>query len=487
MMGGRGGDGVVVVRFAAPGGYSQPQAEFDSTPSGGKPVALSPCGGQAVALLTPLQKEFFSKPLVEREQLLSEVSTAYRKSLHADLVNPAVPLTLSWSGTVGRCTVTVVDAADGSVCFTCETETPSVKVNTLRAGANYRWSVTSADGQVGEAAFSVEPDVPHLIVGDWGALNARDLGGSAGLGGKRVRQGVAWRMTRFTQTLDPSATELDPGRCFFWTNTVGIRTEIDLRDTNLGLSVLGPNVKYVFCKIGVYTMTDRDRENQIKAFRVFLDPKNYPIAFHCSGGRDRTGTLAYLLNGLLGVSDDDLEKDFEATWLRLPDESLEDNRHGERSLDNVINAVDACAGSTRAERIASYFKSGGVTDDEIALFRKNMLVDETESPEEPLPPPEPPAGGDDLTRIAYRIIITVHAGIQFDGNIHALIRQCTAALFCLFPKNICHDFKEILRNTGIRHTKCSHKTTSLSNTVISRYDNLGSDTVPGGEENPYPL
>ena len=395
IMGGRGGDGVVVLRFRARDGMETPVEEFDDRPLGGKPVALSPCGGQKVALLTPLQKEFFSKQPAEREQLLSEVGTAYRNSLYADLVNPAVPPTLSWSGTVGRCTVTVVDAADGSVCFTGATEASSVKVNTLRAGASYRWTVTSADGQVGEAAFSVEPDVPHLIVGDWGALNARDLGGYAGLGGKRVRQGVAWRMTRFTQTLQPSATALDPGRCFFWTNTVGIRTEIDLRDTDLGSSGLGPNVKYVFCKIGIYTMTDRDRENQIKAFRVFLDPKNYPIAFHCSGGRDRTGTLAYLLSGLLGVSDDDLEKDFGATWLRLPDESLADNRRGDRSLDCVIAVVDACAGATRAERIASYFKSGGVTDEEIALFRKNLLVDETESPDEPPTPPEPPSGDDD--------------------------------------------------------------------------------------------
>ena len=390
MMGGRGGDGIVVVRFAAPAGYSQPQAEFDSTPFGGRPMALSPQDGERVSLLTGLQKSFFALPTLERQQLLSETDTAYRRALCADLVDSSVPPCLRWTGTVGPCTVTVRDANDGSVCFACETSSSFVKVNTLHAGATYRWSVTSADGQTAEATFSVESDAPHLIVGDWGALNARDLGGWKGLDGRRVRQGVAWRMTRFNQTLGADVTELDPGRCFFWTNTVGIRTEIDLRDTNLGKSILGPNVDYRYCKIGVYSMTETDHRNHIAAFRVFLDPANYPIAFHCSGGRDRTGTLAYLLNGLLGVSDDDLERDFEATWLRLPEESLNDNRFGGRSLANVLTVIDGYAGATRAEKIAAYFKAGGVTDEEIATFRRNLLEPISGGSDEPGEPPDEP-------------------------------------------------------------------------------------------------
>ena len=37
------------------------------------------------------------------------------------------------------------------------------------------------------------------------------------------------------------------------------------------------------------------------------------IYFHCHGGADRTGTLAFLLEGLLGVSESDMAKDFELT------------------------------------------------------------------------------------------------------------------------------------------------------------------------------
>ena len=41
--------------------------------------------------------------------------------------------------------------------------------------------------------------------------------------------------------------------------------------------------------------------------------KEYPAVFHCAAGADRTGTLAFLISGLLGVSRDDLTKDFELT------------------------------------------------------------------------------------------------------------------------------------------------------------------------------
>ena len=37
------------------------------------------------------------------------------------------------------------------------------------------------------------------------------------------------------------------------------------------------------------------------------------VYFHCAGGADRTGTLAFLIEALLGVSESDLSKDYELT------------------------------------------------------------------------------------------------------------------------------------------------------------------------------
>ena len=48
-------------------------------------------------------------------------------------------------------------------------------------------------------------------------------------------------------------------------------------------------------------------------FRVLSDEDNYPIYFHCNAGADRTGTVAFLINGVLGVPYKDLTRDFELT------------------------------------------------------------------------------------------------------------------------------------------------------------------------------
>ena len=37
------------------------------------------------------------------------------------------------------------------------------------------------------------------------------------------------------------------------------------------------------------------------------------VFFHCAGGADRTGSLAFLIEALLGVSESDLSKDYELT------------------------------------------------------------------------------------------------------------------------------------------------------------------------------
>jgi protein-tyrosine phosphatase len=43
---------------------------------------------------------------------------------------------------------------------------------------------------------------------------------------------------------------------------------------------------------------------------VLADPAAYPAVFHCAAGKDRTGLLAAVVLGLLGVSDDDIIADY---------------------------------------------------------------------------------------------------------------------------------------------------------------------------------
>jgi len=51
----------------------------------------------------------------------------------------------------------------------------------------------------------------------------------------------------------------------------------------------------------------------VECLKVMAEPSNYPLVFHCSAGKDRTGILAAVLLGLLGVGDSDIIGDYTLT------------------------------------------------------------------------------------------------------------------------------------------------------------------------------
>lgn len=48
-------------------------------------------------------------------------------------------------------------------------------------------------------------------------------------------------------------------------------------------------------------------------FTSLANYDNYPVYMHCWGGADRTGTVAFMVEGLCGVSEEDLAIDLEQT------------------------------------------------------------------------------------------------------------------------------------------------------------------------------
>ena len=162
-----------------------------------------------------------------------------------------------------------------------------------------------------------------------GAANVRDLGGWKADGGI-----IAYELLyRGGKINDGQNCALDENGLDVMKNTLGIKTEIDLRFANIDdggqtESVLGKDVKYVKAPFHAYNYIlpefshygENDRSyleisaSSLKTiFDVLADEKNYPIYFHCNAGADRTGTLAFLIESVLGVSESDMTKDFELT------------------------------------------------------------------------------------------------------------------------------------------------------------------------------
>ena len=107
-----------------------------------------------------------------------------------------------------------------------------------------------------------------------------------------------------------------------------------------------------------------------------------PVFIHCSAGRDRTGTIAMLALGLLGVDEGDLGKDYELTYFSPEGWSMSYDDNGKAFYDhtrNVSTFRGACEhvwsfkAKTFAENVEKYLLSIGVSQQDINDIRSIML------------------------------------------------------------------------------------------------------------------
>ena len=374
--------------------------------SGALPTLTSPADGSTVAVHTAVQDDFLKRPMSERRTSLED--GAYFSGLRPSVSGPwdetssnghtanaasayPKPVTLSWTGT-GPFAVTVRRATDGKIVFSIDgLSANSVDVFNLEINRPYSWTVSNDDGISTTATFTTEDVYPRLL---WdfdprgGIFGIRDIGGAVGLDGCRVRQGVIFRSSELSgcsgSGCSQGASFISEANRGFWLDELGIRFELDLRDSSqagIMKSPLGTGVGYAQISgsdygniFDVFDWQGKISENSDtnlvkKALRTVIEcvqeASKHPVVIHCQLGKDRTGTLAFLLEALLGVSEDDARRDWEASFFWY---------HKNRTnLDAVVDGLANYAGSTLAERTCSYVKSIGITDAEIAAFRTAML------------------------------------------------------------------------------------------------------------------
>ena len=348
----------------------------------------SPKEGATVPTLTADMKAYLAPPRAERVKQFADPAERKRIAKFGD--RPQKTL-LSWTCTLPAATGTVWSvkvrrAKDGKVVFTAKTSKNSVEIDNLEIACDYRWRVKGMVGGAllrAEGTFRTEDMAPRLIHLSR-VHNMRDLGGRVGLNGRRVRQGRVYRSagrndnarkSKSKGGMVPGAVTLTDKSRAYAKGVLGIRTDLDLRSDRecFGMtgSPLGPEVKWIKISSSAYSGMGKDSGKQAFAqvFRVFLDEKNYPIDFHCIAGADRTGSLAFILNGLLGVDEEELWRDWEVTAFQK--EKL-DFGHRTR-FGKLVKVFDAFPGANIHEKIVAYVKSAGFTDADIAKFRAIML------------------------------------------------------------------------------------------------------------------
>lgn len=250
----------------------------------------------------------------------------------------------------------------------------------FRIGTAYRWRV-DAKGKGSAQSRFVTADLPPRLIRVPGVPNMRDLGGWRTVDGRRVRQGLVYRSANLCENSvecreRPPRTRMTPETCLYMTNALGIRTELDLRGPKecegLFASPLGSSVRRVEISSGCYGTMKEDASKAacLRCLRTIADADNLPLLFHCSSGQDRTGTLAFIVNGLLGVSPEDLARDWDAT-------ALWNNEHDWFNRNNsyaaLLDVMGKYPGRTLNERIETYVKSIGFCDEEIERLRALLL------------------------------------------------------------------------------------------------------------------
>lgn len=204
------------------------------------------------------------------------------------------------------------------------------------------------------------------------AWNVRDLGGWACDGGT-VRYGLLFRGGKLSAA-DRAVLVVE----------LGIQHDLDLRgregggtedEPDMMSSPLGSDVWYTRTqKYAWYALSPV--ETWKTYLRCVIDAVTHrePVYFHCTAGADRTGTLACVLEGLLGMSQSDIDKDYELTcfYSGTATDALA-RRRNEADWKGLIGAIKAVSGDSFRDKCVHFaVETCGMSMADINAYRAAM-------------------------------------------------------------------------------------------------------------------
>ncbi len=306
----------------------------------------------------------------------SKVST-YKKNPPARLDQP-VPATVFWtrnaSSTAQQVTWSTSSTFADATTVSVDNSNASYEIYNLIPGKTYYYKVTAtvggAETELINSSFTTSGQV-RMIKAD-GISNIRDLGGWPTESGYTVSYGKIFRGAAFTSTtITPEGIEA--------VRDAGVRAELDLRDGSqdgsMSASLLGSDVEYNRIMLAQTAShmngLTGSKSQYIACVQYVLDcvKNDKPVYFHCAIGRDRTGTLAFLLEGVLGMSKSDIYKDYELTNF-----SNLNTPCSKTQLDDMFTMIEGLSGATLEEKFRTYLTTEfGISSDDIDAFRAKML------------------------------------------------------------------------------------------------------------------
>ena len=300
------------------------------------------------------------------------------------------PVTLSWEGKAASLRIST--SPDLSEYKEIKVENSPASVYNLTPGVRYFYSVVAADGNVLRESCVI-PKGPERMIN--GLLkNTRDLGGWKA-GDKAIKYGKIYRGANLDD-IQEDASKMD-----IVINTMHVGVDLDLRGLPPGTQggsgeknpwkpsdpVIYKNIQlwhYFVPSANKYYSVDVSpgvtADQYQYAVRCIIDwlKDDKVVYFHCHGGADRTGTLAFILEALLGVSESDLSKDFELTT--YSNSIHRRNGDGGWFFKAMVKYFRTFApGQTIQEQVTAWAKTRHspdvepITDDELKELKEFML------------------------------------------------------------------------------------------------------------------
>ena len=321
------------------------------------------------------------------EEVDYAADTAYTLSFARDYMekydanDKPLPVRIAWTGEAAK--IVLATAANFKGAVEQSVSDSPAEVYNLIPGVNYYYKVLDSNGKALKTGC-VRPVGPLRWINGI-ADNVRDLGGWQADGG-HIAYGKVYRGARLSSRMPQSGRDI-------FLKDLGIGLDLDLRgikesEARVGAVIDGADYRKFPVEKNLGRGTGNTQELYQQAIRTIIGylGEGKAVYFHCAGGADRTGSLAFLIEALLGVSESDLSKDYELTTFARTNKRLRNFRATEKEThilyelithlrkfgDPATTSINELAYNWATTRHADNVDP--LTPEEIELLRKYMIV-----------------------------------------------------------------------------------------------------------------
>ena len=268
--------------------------------------------------------------------------------------------------------------------------------NAKLATKYYYRAATSQDGLNAAKVYNItSTDVAPRVVYVPDVLNFRDIGGweSSLVKGAKINQGLYFRCAQLDAASGSTSSKLDTtGKGMAALKELGIKCDIDMRDIgnqpNRGKGPSKANATdwpVTFVSAAVPSGSEPDRwegsngtwmgtscniaEQYVTIFNAIANCDNEPCMLHCTYGADRTGIVTFFLESLLGMSQEDMTRDY--LWTQFTQgRSVKIEESEGAEFPQWIKKTNNCEGETFADKMENHLESFGIAHDKLEHIRE---------------------------------------------------------------------------------------------------------------------